>query len=277
MQVSVVIPVYSQVLSNQEKHSLRQCLQVLRNHPVILATHKDLDTSHYQELFLEAGKPFRATFFEKTYFGSVFDYSRLLLSKTFYERFKQDDYILLYQLDGFVFRDELTAWCSKDYDYIGAPWLKNYGHGGDSGKYWKVGNGGVSLRKVSAFLSLFDRRFPLASAFFFIKSMRKDQFTEQALSTIRMCLEIVFRRPTVEKVLLKYTDRRVNEDCFWAEAFQHTPLALAIPGVQTGAEFCLEKKPAYGYELIGNRLPFCCHAYEKYDYESFWKKHIEKQ
>ncbi|MFR6542216.1 MAG: DUF5672 family protein [Butyricimonas virosa] len=26
-------------------------------------------------------------------------------------------------IDAFVFRDELTYWCTLNYDYIGAPWL----------------------------------------------------------------------------------------------------------------------------------------------------------
>lgn len=277
MQVSVIIPVYSQELTPQEQRSLRQCLDILRNYPIILATYKELDTSIYQQIFLETGKPFRAAFFDKDYFRSVYDYSRLLLSKHFYERFRQDDFILIYQLDGFVFRDELMEWCSKDYDYIGAPWLKNYGYNYDGSEYWKVGNGGVSLRKTSTFLRLFEQKLPIRSIGFFIKSIRRNQFKKQALLTLRMCAEVLFLRPVTESILLKYTDERVNEDCFWAEAFQNTNLALNIPDVVTGAAFCLEKKPSCGYQLIGNKLPFCCHAYEKYDYELFWKKHIELQ
>ena len=31
--------------------------------------------------------------------------------------------MLIYQLDAYVFKDELLNWANKGYDYIGAPWL----------------------------------------------------------------------------------------------------------------------------------------------------------
>jgi len=94
--------------------------------------------------------------------------------------------------------------------------------------------------------------------------------------TMQMLLSITFHRRTVDYILQQYTDERVNEDCFWAEAFQSTKLALNIPDVLTGARFCIEKKPSHVFKLIGNQLPFTCHAYEKYEYETFWKEMIDK-
>jgi hypothetical protein len=35
------------------------------------------------------------------------------LSASFYERFLDTKYILIYQLDAFVFKDELQEWCDK--------------------------------------------------------------------------------------------------------------------------------------------------------------------
>lgn len=61
-----------------------------------------------------------------------------MLTKEFYLRFRQWEYLLIYQLDAYVFQDELMDWCNKGYDYIGAPFLKlnrevdwnNCGNGG---------------------------------------------------------------------------------------------------------------------------------------------------
>lgn len=275
MRVNVVIPVYSPTLSLNEARSLKQCLHVLTNHTVTLATHRDLDVQVYQDSFLEAKKPFKVAYFEPEYFKSVYSYSQLLLSRTFYDRFKEDEYILIYQLDGFVFKDELAYWCSKGYDYIGAPWLKHYGVRYDGNELWKVGNGGVSLRKVSTFLKAFDRPFPIRSSWFFLKSLRKNQFVPMLLRTVKMLLVLAFTRKTVEYILTHYMDERVNEDCFWAEAFQGTRLALNIPDVLTGARFCIEQRPSHIYTLMGNNLPFTCHAFEKYEYETFWKEIID--
>jgi hypothetical protein len=276
MQVNVVIPVYSPTLRANEVASLNQCLRVLNDYPITLATHRDVDVSVYQDAFLKAKKPFKVAYFDSSYFVSVFSYSQLLLSRDFYDRFNDDEYILIYQLDGFVFRDELTEWCAKGYDYIGAPWLKHYGVNYDGNELWKVGNGGVSLRKVSTFLKTFNQPFPCKSAWFFIKSIRKKQLLPMLLRTFKMMLTLAFSHKTVEYVLQNYIDERVNEDCFWAEAFQGTQLELNIPDVLTAAHFCIEKKPSHTYELIGQQLPFSCHAFEKYEYETFWKEIIDK-
>lgn len=276
MQVSVVIPVYLANLSPNEALSLNQCLWVLKDYSITLATHRDVDLQLYQDAFLQAKKPFKVTYFDSKYFVSVFTYSKLLLSRSFYASFKDSDYILIYQLDGFVFKDELSDWCSKGYDYIGAPWLKHYGVNYDGNELWKVGNGGVSLRRVSTFINTFDRPFPYKSAWFFIKSIRKNKLLPMMLKTMYMLFILSYTKRTVEYILERFTDERVNEDCFWAEAFQTTSLALNIPDILTAAHFCIEKKPSHVYELIGHQLPFTCHAFEKYEYESFWKELIDK-
>lgn len=276
MQVNVVIPVYSPIISPNEALSLDQCLRVLRNHTITLATHRDVDTSIYEKAFMEAGKPFKVTYFESSYFVSVYAYSQLLLSRIFYDRFREYNYILIYQLDGFVFKDELAYWCSMGYDYIGAPWLKHYGFNYEGNELWKVGNGGVSLRKVETFLNAFDKKFPFKSTYFFLRSIRRSQFSSMLKRTLHMILELTFSRKTVEYILVKYMDERINEDCFWAEAFQGTSMELVIPDVLTAARFCIEKKPSHVFNLIDRQLPFTCHAFEKYEYDTFWKEIIEK-
>jgi hypothetical protein len=39
-------------------------------------------------------------------------------SKQFYERFVAYDYMLIYQLDAYVFKDELDDWSAKGYDLL---------------------------------------------------------------------------------------------------------------------------------------------------------------
>lgn len=39
-------------------------------------------------------------------------------------------------------------------------------------------------------------------------------------------------------------------------------------------EFAFERFPSEMYKITG-KLPFGCHAWEKYEYESFWKKFIK--
>jgi hypothetical protein len=48
-----------------------------------------------------------------------------------------------------------------------------------------------------------------------------------------------------------------------------------VPDEKMAARFSLEVNPEYLYNKVGKQLPFGCHAFEKWEYESFWKKHIK--
>ena len=272
MKIRIVIPVYKQHLSPSEEYSLRQCLRVLNHYPVTYVTLPELNIEKYRNLSIQVDVNFE--YFDRSYFESVNSYNRLLLSRDFYLRFRQEDYILIYQLDGFVFKDELAYWCEKDFDYIGAPWFKHHGTHENGNTLYKVGNGGVSLRRISSFLERFDKPMPMSVFPFYVKNIRKKKFFSMCLNTVKIFFLLLFSNKTVEYYLLNLTDERINEDTFWSEALANTPVALKVPDVITAARFCIEKSPSYLFHLIGEELPFSCHAYEKYEFESFWQDKI---
>ena len=119
--VKVIIPIYKNTFTATEKRSLMQAYDILKAYPLVVIKPESLDLSELQAEFP------RLTFtsFDDAYFKGISGYNRLMLASGFYERFLDSTYILIYQLDAFVFRDELKEWCSKGYDYIGAPWLQN--------------------------------------------------------------------------------------------------------------------------------------------------------
>ena len=196
--------------------------------------------------------------FSKHYFESISGYNQLLLAKGFYTTFSLFDYILIHQADVFLFKDELSSWCEKNYDYIGAPWFRpdklNRGFLFNalqrlklafkknkvySNRHNKVGNGGLSLRKVSTALKV--------------------------LETVPASL------------LKKYTQAKgaeFNEDIFWS---LEAPLVLptyTIPEMNEAMQFAVEFEPAISYSFLNQNLPFGCHAPLKHDGE-FWKKFIQ--
>ena len=62
--------------------------------------------------------------FRSSFFAGRYGYNHLMLSAEFYRRFLNWEYILIYQTDAFVFRDELAQWCAPgDMVPVGAPWL----------------------------------------------------------------------------------------------------------------------------------------------------------
>lgn len=135
--VAITIPAYKAKLTPLEEISLMQVRRVLSRYPQIFFA---------PEKFSYSGDTIT---FERHFFDSIQSYCRLMMSPRFYEAFKDFDYILIYQLDAFVFYDALEDFCRLGYDYIGAPWSFIAWHD-TKPPTPRVGNGGFSLRKVQA-------------------------------------------------------------------------------------------------------------------------------
>ena len=162
----IAIPVWKVALGFDEVRSLVQCRCVLgRNmdYEIALFGPKRLDWDYYRTLWRlcpcgDGGSVPEVVEFDDRCFESRDGYSRLLSSKEFYNTFSGYGHMLIYQLDAWVLRDELSEWCGSGYDYVGAPWchLCRMGKGGCGGYESSgfVGNGGFSLRNVDAFREL---------------------------------------------------------------------------------------------------------------------------
>ena len=250
--VKVVIPLYSEQLSDLEIRSFNQVYSVLKHYPIVVVKPVSLNLSslnlRYPNLLLES--------FDDCYFENIQGYNKLMLSNAFYRRFLDSDYMLIYQLDAFVFRDELSFWCSKGYDYIGAPWLKDprdsrpvistindlffiynrfRNKKSKQSLYNKVGNGGFSLRKVDSFYE----------ATILYESKIKD-YLQQKRSHL------------------------YNEDVFWATEIPD----FSYPDVMEALRFSFDKYPQYSFRLTGGQLPFGCHGWYKRKMRRFWKSII---
>lgn len=147
-KVAVVIPYYHNDLSEVEKISYRQCINVLSNYSIILLVPDSMSENDYPH-----DECLRIQKVKSTWLNSVNSYNKMMMMKEFYELFIKYEYILIYQLDAIVFLDKLHYFCELNYDYIGAPWLQgcvDVRHLDYGVRY--VGNGGLSLRKVASFL-----------------------------------------------------------------------------------------------------------------------------
>ena len=92
----ILVPIYQAELSPIEHFSLKHSLAQLKpDRQVAFIGPEGLDLAAYERDF--PGIPFVA--FEKDSFSSVKGYSRLLLSKPFYERFASFEFMLLRQHD----------------------------------------------------------------------------------------------------------------------------------------------------------------------------------
>lgn len=159
---AVVIPTYKEKLNEFEKISLAQVKKVLGKYPIIFVAPEGKIFSYFDDSN-------KVVYFPQEFFQSVETYSRLMLSPEFYEKFFDYDFILIYQLDAFVFSDMLEYFCSLGYDNIGAAWpafiRPTFNHNGK--KYRpKVGNGGFSLRRVKSFYNVLINHADLAKNFY---------------------------------------------------------------------------------------------------------------
>ena len=251
----VVIPVYKLWLSESEIISLNRCYKILSNYDIVFVAPLSL-TAEY----LENKTTFR---FDDFYFQNIKGYNTLMLSSLFYEAFSKYEYMLVYQLDAFVFSDKLLYWCNKNLDYIGASWVakkRGFRNGIRQNisvqKYLKtlknkqnfecdlqldllsfkrVGNGGFSLRKIDAFIKI----------------------TKKYSHWIQKIIE-----------------NEIPEDTFWGVLLNLYQANLITVGTyRQGISFAFEMNPARAYRLNWNCLPFGCHDFEDWD-KQFWKRFI---
>lgn len=134
MSVIIVIPIYQEKLNKYEEISLAQLELIMPQYPKVYVAPKSLMFSYINK--------YNVIRFADDFFKNIDSYGELLLRREFYDEFTDYDYVLIYQLDAFVFRDNLSYFCKQGYDYVGAPL-----RGGDWCEF-HVGNGGLSLRNV---------------------------------------------------------------------------------------------------------------------------------
>lgn len=231
-KVAIVIPVYQLELNSNEEKSLRQCIKVLGHYPIIF-----VGPDNFQADYIENTPNASFVGFPASYFDSTKSYNHLLINVAFYERFRLYEYILIYQLDAFVFRDELKEWCAKGFDYIGSPKLRRKHWENEETINWPVVdpvlfNGGFSLRKIQPIIR-------------FLKWYH-----------------------------LLYNQWPANEDTLFSVYHRRSfPLRfmLKLPTWKQALSFGFEKNPKLAFQLNNEKLPFGCHAWEKYS-PSFWKE-----
>lgn len=257
----IVVPVYREELTDFERISLEQCFTILSaTYPICCVKPRKLRMNRLAETY-----PFSEVIsFEDDYFADVQGYNRLMLSCGFYKTFLQFEFMLIYQLDAFIFKNNLHYWTSLKFDYIGAPWLRGQEYPDIIKKikckllaYYhvktnkqvkgipteeqfenKVGNGGFSLRRVNKFYEL----------------------------------------ATKHKNLIDFYNSRLHhhfhEDAFWSVEINRNVRKLKIPSYKKAVQFSFENMPDRCYTINNRRLPTGCHAWDKN--LDFWRPVLRK-
>ncbi|WP_443945662.1 DUF5672 family protein [Pedobacter sp. AW1-32] len=248
-KTAIIIPIYKSDFSEHEIISLAQCIKVLSNHTIIVVKPEHLQLpAQFTDVVSHSES------FDDRFFSGIRGYNELMLSPVFYERFLTYEYILIYQLDCFVFKDELDKWCARNWDYIGAPWIKKTYHKNrfqlwfsnfkerleikyenpDGSKHLqrqqrnRVGNGGFSLRRTKKFYNIAQRM-----------------------------------KTTIDHYLTQ-DSHLFNEDVFWSIEVNRSGEVLSIPDYTEALKFAFEVPAVKAADFTGDNVPFGCHDWDHY-------------
>jgi hypothetical protein len=235
----IVIPIYKVEFDMEEQLLVDRMFDVFVKRELTFVGPMNLDIGYYERRYPSA----KLITFQSTYFESVHGYSRLLLSKAFYEAFDDKEFLLISQPDVYVFRDDLDIWLQKPYDYIGAPWPSGFSVKVNIGRFANesggtlltafVGNGGFSLRRI------------------------------------RQCIRLIEHD---KEVADWFSASGSNEDLFFSFIGGMTP-GILFPNPVEASLFAMEQDPSFFYKLNGGVIPMSAHAYKKYS-PHFWRSYV---
>jgi hypothetical protein len=234
----VLIPAYKEDLDPDEFFSVKTSLKHLHGFEVFFIGPEHLNINYYSKHFTEI----KFIYFSKDYFTSINGYNKLLTSEFFYESFNGYEYMLILQTDAILLKNELSQWVDSGYDYIGAPWPKGYSLTVNTKKIplengvlctTFVGNGGLSLRKISS------------------------------------CIQLIQEFPDLS---LEWRNTGHAEDLFFAFLSTLSDF-FKTPNIKIAAKFSHDIDPRYLSKLIGHETPFGVHAWSKYDRQFWTSHH----
>lgn len=236
----IVIPIYKEHIDTYDKLSLSQLIKVtkFKYDIIFVRPNKEFNMKEYYDVLPGWETHVFEHPYDARYFNSTETYSELLRSNMFYlTYYKQYKYILIYQLDCILLKDDIEQWMSYGYDYIGAPIV-------GTGSGWRaipfVGNGGFSLRKVDTFVKLSSKEW------------------------------LYENKNDIDKAINRNNDYIKYEDLYWAELISDIYASFKKPNFKIASMFAWDRNPDVLYMMNNGKLPTGIHAYTKF--ENFYKE-----
>jgi hypothetical protein len=255
----VLVFAHTESPSSAEALSLKQCATILAKHPIKLVCPAGLDVSRY----LEIAPNMVPDFISPHHLSGKDEYNYLKCLPWLYERYAHFDFMLTYELDSFVFEDQLEHWCNQGWDYIGAPWFEGYYECSLHSRMIGVGNSGFSLRNIQTVRKAL-RAFRLSR----LKELNKAWLERR--QTLRGALaEALNFRNMLGKAFQELGC--VHEDFFWCYTIPRIYPKFRIPSPISAIPFAFEANPRMLHFLNGYRLPFGAHKWSALD-AMFWKR-----
>ncbi len=263
----ITVPIYRSALSGDEQISLSSIRKHLSGYGICFVAPESLDLGG----IIQSGECVER--FPDVCFSGIEGYNRLMKSSAFYERFITSDYILIAQLDCLILSDSLHEWIAGGYDYLASPWFKGFAKEHGPG-LWRVGNGGLSLRRVKSYLRVLRRQVVKGSIYPRwghcawrppLESWETGLYTK--ISAL-YGLNPFAKKHSVEEELKSYP---YNEDVFWGIEAGKFDRSFKVVSAEQALSFAFEVSPRWSLVKTGGKLPFGCHAWVRYD-RTFWEE-----
>lgn len=242
-----------------ERLAFAQCHKVLGKHPIRLVCPRGMNVSAYRAV-VPGVVP---DFVDPNWFKTIRHYNLLKVLPWLYRRYARYEYMLTYELDAWVFRDELLDWCAQGWDYIGAPWFANYSQSVPDDKPLGVGNSGFSLRNVQSALRALRQR-GRERAILLVKGLIKWRISP--VDFVRSFFD-------AERFYAPFNEYFEADDMFWHFMVAKEYPWFRLPTCEQARPFAFESNPSRLYKENGNKLPFGCHKWQAREPE-FWRGFI---
>jgi hypothetical protein len=263
-RVAVAIFIHKSEPDWFERISLQQCGRILGNYPLFLVAPQGLDVSVYLEI--EPRLQIRPM--PKKWFVDLKAYNRMKLCPSLYRQFEGFEYLLTYELDSFVFRDDLEFWCKQGWDYIGAPWFEGIYQVTEDSKFKGVGNSGFSLRNIQSCLRVVnDYRFILPLQDVWHDPRRKKQ------PWVKSFVGKILNSSTRNRFHWAANSYKGNEDFFWGLEADKRFEWWKTADFDAASHFSFEANAPMLYQETA-QLPFGCHKWDSV-HKDFWRSHLE--
>lgn len=262
--VCVVIPVHTSSPSEAELISFRQCFNVLCDFHIVVLTSETVDLSVYKK-----ERKFKTKIVPSSWLSSIENYNKMKIDIEFYQIFSEYEFLLTYELDAYVFENQLNSWLHKGYDYIGAPFVeiidKNLA-------LISVGNSGFSLRNIQACLHCLGHLQEVRNISISVVKYRLHKFVKFVAYFEKYFPNRFFSKMRILSAFLPGIC--IHEDIFWSKYIPKLFANFQVAPLSDSLAFSFERFPDLCFIANGNHLPFGCHAWPKYGHE-FWRNYIK--
>jgi hypothetical protein len=159
-------------------------------------------------------------------------------------------------------------WCSKGYDYIGAPWFDGWEKCDEQSNILPYGgNGGFSLRRIGAHLKVLkSNNNRCINGFHEIKQNYLDR---SIFGKMQLLPSLITKYTGYPNTAYYFQRLHRNEDGLWVQVASEIDYGFKVAEPNIAIPFAFECQPRRLYKII-QKLPFGCHGWERFDIE-FWR------